>query len=140
MDSERVSDVMGRMVDLLRRRLGGLRLVYWFGSTATGTAFCGDDSDLDIAFYAMDPVGGSLRYELLIEASVMAGCSVDLVDLRAASTVLMWQVLESGRLVYESDPRFTADFEVMILARYCALTEERHELLESIQQQGYIHA
>jgi len=140
MDSERLSIAVERIVELLRCRLGGLRLVYWFGSTASEGVFRDDESDLDLAFYAMDRMSVPLRYELLSEASLLAGCSVDLVDLRAASTVMSWQVLESGRLVYGSDSRFVAEFEVMILSRYCAFAEERHELLESIQQQGYVHA
>lgn len=138
MDSERVSSAVESIVELLRRRLTGVQLVYLFGSSATGLN--DSESDLDIAFLGADTLDGELRYELLMEASSVVGCAVDLIDLRVTSTVLMCQVLESGRLVYESNPRFTAGFEVMILARYCALTEERHELLDSIRQQGYIHA
>lgn len=126
------------VVDLLRSEVADLQVVYLFGSTASGNQ--GFDSDVDLAFLAGSKFKPSSYYDLLVKASSVFSQRLDLIELRTASTVLQYQVLESGRVIYESDPSLTARFEVTVLAMYCALNEERRDLIETIRQQGLIHA
>lgn len=120
----------------LRQTVPGLLAVYQFGSTATGTARA--DSDLDLAVLAGEPLPFEIRLSLIGELSEIARREVDLVDLRRVLIVLVRQVLEDGRLLYARDNTAVAHFETTALARYCALNEERREVIEAITARGSV--
>jgi uncharacterized protein YutE (UPF0331/DUF86 family)/predicted nucleotidyltransferase len=86
---------------LLKNRMTGLLAVYAFGSRVHGTA--GTDSDLDLAVLVEGKLDPVLLFELAGELEDIAGCRVDLVDLRAASTVMQYQVLTTGRSLWARD-------------------------------------
>jgi len=89
---------------------------YLFGSVAKGSA--GRLSDIDIAVY-LDPSqisqanGYGYKSELLVDLQAVLKDKVDLVILNEASTVLGYQVLKTGTLVY------------------CALESERRKFHEN---------
>src|SRR3546814_3219702 len=70
------------IIEILRVRIPDLFAIYAFGSRIHGTA--GPDSDLDfavlVAGYA-EPLG---LFDLAADLADVAGCAVDLLDLRAA--------------------------------------------------------
>lgn len=68
--------------------------IYAFGSRVQGTA--GEGSDLDLAVLVRGYVDPLVLWELASEAADIAGCPVDLLDLRRASTVMQQQVLTIG--------------------------------------------
>ena len=76
---------------------------YLFGSVAKESA--GRLSDIDIAVY-LDPVmipeagGYGYQSELIVELQAILKDKVDLVVLNEAPTVLRFQVLKSGSLIY----------------------------------------
>lgn len=76
---------------------------YLFGSVAKGTA--GKLSDIDIAVF-LDPLhirqdcGYGYKSELLVELRALLASEVDLVILNDVSTVLKFQVLKSGILIF----------------------------------------
>ncbi len=76
---------------------------YLFGSVAKESA--GRFSDIDIAVY-LDPVmipeagGYGYQSELIVELQATLKDKVDLVILNEAPTVLKFQVLKSGSLIY----------------------------------------
>lgn len=76
---------------------------YLFGSVAKGTS--GNLSDTDIAIY-IDPCqlprdgGYGYQSELLVELQAVLAGKVDVVILNSASTILKFQVLKSGILIY----------------------------------------
>lgn len=70
---------------LLRQRLPGLLAIYAFGCRVAGTV--GPASDLDLAVL----VGG---YADPLQRWELAGCPVDLLDFRAASTVMQYASLQ----------------------------------------------
>jgi predicted nucleotidyltransferase len=110
--------------------------IYCFGSKVMGSAH--DESDLDLAVllpgYA-DPASLWKLSEVLVP---IAGCEVDLVDMRAASTVMQYQVLMNGRRLLAKQPE--ADlFECFVLSEKTALDEARAGLLKDIGKRGRIY-
>lgn len=110
--------------------------LYAFGSRVHGTA--GPASDLDLAVlvggYA-DPVA---LWQLAGALADLAGCDVDLLDLRAASTVMQYQVLTTGQRLWARDHRVD-QFESFVLSEKTALDEARSGLLADIQKEGRVY-
>lgn len=125
------------LVELIRDAVPDVIAVYLFGSMGReeGSA----ESDLDLALLAdrlLDPIS---RWELQERLATVAGRDVDLVDLRAASSVLRVQVLRDARLLLERDPNARALFEATALSSYAHLNEERRGIIEDILRSGRIH-
>lgn len=121
----------------LHNRLPALSAVYLFGSHAQGAA--GPDSDLDLAFLAegasVDPV---TLWQLAGELADISGCPVDLVDLRAASTVLQYQIITTGQRLWARDTQ-AALYESFILSEKIELDTARAGLLSDIAKEGRVH-
>jgi len=64
---------------------------------------------------------------------------VDLVDLRAASTVMRAQVLASDRVLYEADTNVRQRFEMHALSMYADLNETRAAILKDIHRRGQVY-
>lgn len=126
------------LLDLLRNRVSGLVAVYVFGSSETGGAHAA--SDLDMAVLASSRLDPMIRWELQQDLAQRAGRSVDLVDLRSASTVMQMQVVSTGRLLLSVDPVEVDRFEMYVFADYCRLNEERRAILDDVKRRGRIHA
>lgn len=80
-----------------------IMFAYLFGSIARGTA--GKLSDIDIAIYVGPfclPQTGAYGYqsEMLVELQALLKRKVDVVLLNYASTMLKFQVLKNGSLIY----------------------------------------
>jgi len=120
----------------LHARLPCLLAIYFFGSRAEGAA--GPDSDLDIAILNDGPLDPVDLWDLASGLAEIAGCPVDLVDLRSASTVLQYQVLTKGLRMWALDAR-AGIYEAFILSEKTALDARRAGLLEDIAKDGRIH-
>lgn len=120
----------------LRQHLPTLLGVYAFGSQVQGTATVGSDLDLAVLVegYA-DPVQ---LWELASELEDIAGCPVDLLDLRAASTVMQYQILMFGVDWWEKDVR-AGLFVAAMLSEKMYLNEARAGLLADIARDGRIY-
>ena len=68
----------------------------------------------------------------------LAGCPVDLIDLRAASTVMQYQVITTGQRWWALDSQ-AALWEAAVLSDKTELDEARRPLLEDIAREGRIH-
>ncbi len=130
---ERLDDVLG----LVRERLPGLVALYLFGSAATGETHA--HSDVDLAFLGVEPLPACERFDLQEQAASLLGRSVDLVDLRAASTVLRMQVVSTGRLLWEGDADERGRFEDLAFSSYARLNEERRAIVEQARREGTVH-
>ena len=120
-------DVIERTVRTLQARLPGLLAGYGFGSRVQGTE--GPDSDLDMAVRVAGHAG---------ELADIAGCAVDLLDLRAASTVMQYQVVTQGERWWAQDAQ-AAMFESAILSEKTALDTARAGLLADIRERGTVY-
>ncbi len=124
------------LLQTLHARVPNLLAVYAFGSRVQGTA--GAESDLDLAVLVAGYAEPVALWELAGDLADPAGCPVDLVDLRAASTVLQYQVITTGRRWWARDVQ-AALYEAAILSEKTALDTARAGLLADIQREGTIY-
>lgn len=126
-----------RACALIREAVPAVAAVYLFGSAASGVEASG--SDVDLAFLSARPLAGEVRWELQERIAAAYGRDVDLVDLRAASTVMRKEVVATGRVLLDADPTARALFEAVAFGAYARLNEERRGILEDVRKRGTIH-
>jgi predicted nucleotidyltransferase len=126
-----------RFVAHLQSEVPGLALVYLFGSAAGGSARAA--SDLDVAFLADAAPAPMQRFRVQEDLARVLGRDVDLVDLRAASTVMRAEVLRTGRVLFERSRPERDRFEMHTCSAYALLNEERHGILDDIRRRGSIY-
>ncbi len=124
------------IVSALRLRLPTLLAIYLFGSHATGQA--GMDSDLDLAVLVEGKLEPLATWELAQSLADTCGCDVDLIDLRAASTVLQYQVITTGYRLWNKDVQASL-YECAILSQKTELDTSRAGLLEDIEREGRVY-
>jgi predicted nucleotidyltransferase len=120
----------------LRDRLPGLLAIYLFGSHASGDSNA--DSDLDLAVLLPGTADPLLIWRLSGELADIADVPVDLVDLRAASTVMQHQIVTKGQRLWARSLE-AGLFEAFVLSEKTALDTARAGLLQDIQKEGFIH-
>ncbi len=124
------------LIQTLQARVPNLLAIYAFGSRITGTA--GPDSDLDLAVLVAGYAEPLALFGLAGDLADAAGCAVDLLDLRAASTVMQYQVITTGQRWWARDAQ-AALFEAAVLSEKTALDTARAGLLADIQQRGTVY-
>jgi uncharacterized protein len=120
-------------VQTLQAGVPHLLAIYAFGSRVHGTA--APDSDLDLAVLV---AGLAEPLALWALTGELAGCAVDLLDFRAASTVMQYQIITTGERWWARDAR-AALFEAAVLSQKTALDTACAGLLADIQQKGFIY-
>lgn len=133
-----MSSVLNReaILRMLRDRVPGMLALYAFGSRIQGSAR--PDSDLDLAVLVAGYADPLALWALAGELEEVAGCPVDLLDLRAASTVMQYQVITTGERWWRCD--VLADlFEAAVLSEKTELDTARAGLLADIAQRGSVH-
>jgi len=136
------------LIQTLQARVPNLLAIYAFGSRITGTAghafgsritgTAGPDSDLDLAVLVAGYAEPLALFGLAGDLADAAGCAVDLLDLRAASTVMQYQVITTGQRWWARDAQ-AALFEAAVLSEKTALDTARAGLLADIQQRGTVY-
>lgn len=124
------------IVSTLRASLPGLLAVYAFGSRMQGNA--GPQSDLDLAVLVEGYADPLQLWQLASDLAELAHCPVDLLDLRAASTVMQYQVATTGQRWWVRDIQAPL-FEAAILSEKTALDTARAGLLADIRNEGTIY-
>lgn len=124
------------LIHSLQTRIPDLLAIYAFGSRIQGTARL--DSDLDLAVLVAGYADPLILFEVANELADVAGYAVDLLDLRAASTVMQYQIITTGERWWTLDMQ-AALFEASILSEKTALDEARAGLLTDIRQRGTVY-
>ncbi|MEH6490665.1 type VII toxin-antitoxin system MntA family adenylyltransferase antitoxin [Halopseudomonas sp.] len=124
------------ILKLLRNTVPSLSAVYLFGSQASGQA--GPESDLDLAILADTPPDAVGLWTLAGQLADIAGCHVDLLDLRAASTVMQYRIVTTGERLWERDSG-AALYESFILSEKTDLDEARAGVLEDVSRTGTVY-
>ena len=116
-----------------------IQAVYLHGSW--GTEFERADSDIDLALLCQTPIGlnQQIRIEQALRLHVAAGVEIDLADLRHADSVFAAHVVTEGRRLLVADRPATEQFEMLALAKYARLNEERAGILSDIKARGTIY-
>ena len=125
-------------VSFLKETVPGLLVVYRFGSEAQGTARPG--SDIDLAVLALNRLAPNMLVELQQGLATTLHRDVDLIDLRAVSTVMQMQVLSTGECVFSGDDGARELFEMVVYASYARLNEERSGILDDVRTRGSVYA
>lgn len=124
------------LVEMLCMRLDGLLAIYAFGSRVHGTA--DEHSDLDLAVLVQGYADPLVLWALASEAEEIAGCPVELLDLRRASTV-MQQVLTKGERWWAAHGDEAGLFECAALSEKLELDRARAALLRDIERDGRVY-
>jgi uncharacterized protein len=111
--------------------------IYAFGSRIQGTAR--PDSDLDLAILVPTYTDTLQRWDVAQQLAMALGCEVDLLDMRAASTIMQYQVLITGQCLWAQQPA-AALFECFVLNEKLDFDAARAGLLADIAQTGSIYA
>jgi uncharacterized protein len=123
----------------VQKRLPLVLAVYAFGSRVVDNGqHASTHSDLDLAVLVEGYADPITLFELSGELADITGCSVDLLDLRAASTVMQHQILTSGQRLWAKDVR-AGLFEAAMLTEKLHLNEMRQGLVEDIQARGFVY-
>lgn len=126
----------GTVVVTLRAAFPQALAIYAFGSRMLGTAQA--DSDLDLAVLVPAYAQPLQLWDVANQLSGVVGCAVDLLDLRAASTVMQYQVITQGRLLWASQPD-AGLFECFVLSEKNNLDAARAGLLNDIATEGKVY-
>ncbi|MCW3488910.1 type VII toxin-antitoxin system MntA family adenylyltransferase antitoxin [Dethiobacter alkaliphilus] len=120
-----------RIIDKLKHpdfaefcRQNNIDLAMLFGSRATGTAR--ENSDFDVAIlldrriYPADTLarGGCKRTILLNLVDYLASSRIDLVVLNDASSFLVYQIIQTGQVLYEKNPAEFARLASLAIRQY----------------------
>ena len=124
------------IVQALQTQIPHLLAIYAFGSRVHGSAR--PDSDLDLAVLVAGYAEPLALWTLANDMAEIAGCPVDLLDLRAASTVMQYQIIITGERWWARDAQ-AALFEAAVLSEKTALDTARAGLLADIQKEGTIY-
>ena len=110
--------------------------IYAFGSQVQGTA--GPESDLDLAVLVPGYASPQALWEHSGSLADLAHCPVDLIDLRAASTVMQYQIITTGRVLWSGGLN-AGLFESYVLSEKLELDVARAGLLADIARDGRIY-
>ena len=126
-----------QLVTLIRKRFPLALAIYAFGSQVQGHG--NEQSDLDLAVLVAGYAEPLALWDVSGQLADLVACPVDLLDLRAASTVMQYQVITTGRRLWSAG--LPADlFECFVLSEKTALDEARATLLADIAKTGRIYA
>ncbi len=125
-----------KIIQTLQSRIPDLLAIYAFGSRVQGTAH--SESDLDLAVLVAGYAEPLTLWELSGDLADLAGCLVDLLDFRAASTVMQYQITTTGERWWTRDQQ-AALFEAAILSEKTELDTARAGLLADIQKTGKVY-
>lgn len=125
-----------RICDLLLAHIPHILGIYAFGSRIHGTANA--ESDLDLAVLVAGYAAPLQLWDIANQLATELHYDVDLLDLRAASTVMQYQVITTGIRLWKKDIQCDL-FEVYVLSEKTELDEARAPLLEQIKKEGSIY-
>ena len=101
------------------KKMGAIKLCYLFGSVVSQKMT--PESDIDIAVYVDTLPSLETRMQVLGQLESILHRPVDLVFLKGGSTILAYQILKYGELIYAADTQFEKQFVMQMLTDYCEL-------------------
>lgn len=131
-----------QLIQLILNTWPDTQAIYLFGSW--GTEYERPESDVDIAVLLPAPqakkAGSLILTDLHYALQSLLNREVDLINLRQAPTVLQKEVVMAGRRIY-CIPGIVADeFELLVLALYQKLNEERAGILAEGMSSGRFYS
>jgi len=128
-----------RTVLLLQHKLPKLMAIYAFGSLVQDHGHgARPNSDLDLAVLVEGYADPLELFKLSGAVADLVGRPVDLLDLRAASSVMQHQILMHGERLWASDVR-AGLFEAAMLTEKLHLDEARRGLMKDVLARGSVY-
>ncbi len=129
-----------RIIDYLLEKGDDVHSIYLFGSRADQSNFT-DDSDWDIALLSGHHAGfKSLDiWELQLGISAELDIKVDLVDFRNVSTLLQFEILKSGVLLWSQNENAAREVEAQLLGEYQDFHASQRAIMSSIHQRRKVY-
>ena len=121
------------MLNLLQEALPEIKLVYLFGSKATGADT--HQSDIDLAVLTSQKIDNVLRWKLGEKLARYFKQDVDLVDLRQASPVIRMQIVNQGDCLFAKSTFEKDWFEMQTISMYIDVNEMRQPIIEAMYPQ-----
>ena len=127
------------VISILRSHQPNLMAIYAFGSRVSGDANA--NSDWDLAVLVAGYVEPGVLWELSGTLADVTGTDVDLIDLRAASTVLQFQVLTLGERWWlrADSATLVGVWEAAMLSEMTELNSARAGVMADIAVSGVIY-
>lgn len=126
----------GPVVEHVRNVFPDALGVYAFGSRIAGTS--NTESDLDLAVLLPGYAPAMALWDTAQALAGIAGCEVDLVDLRAAGSIMQHQILTTGLRLWGVDPA-AGVFEAFALTEKLDFDAARADLVADIVREGHVH-
>ncbi len=124
------------IIHTLKQNLPNLIAIYAFGSQIKNTAHA--MSDLDLAVLIAGTIEPLKLWKIANELANQLDTDIDLIDLRAASTVMQYQIISTGQLLYQQKNQIDL-FRAFVLSEKTELDNARKNLLNRINRQGFIY-
>jgi predicted nucleotidyltransferase len=127
------------LLSLLQQRLPMLMAAYAFGSRIKDAGqYANGESDLDLAVLVEGYADPVLLFQLAGDLADIAHCHVDLLDIRATSTVMQNQILTQGQRLWAKDLR-AGLFEAAMLNEKIYFDQSRQRLMHDVMERGSIY-
>lgn len=127
------------LLSLLQQRLPMLMAAYAFGSRIKNAGqYANRESDLDLAVLVEGYADPVLLFQLAGDLADIAHCHVDLLDIRATSTVMQNQILTQGQRLWAKDLR-AGLFEAAMLNEKIYFDQSRQRLIHDVMERGSIY-
>ncbi|NLY30123.1 MAG: nucleotidyltransferase domain-containing protein [Firmicutes bacterium] len=111
-----------------------LKLLAYFGSYMT--EFYNEESDIDIAYLAEEPLSIDEKMVLLRELIIVHRKSeIDLVDLQTADPLLRYEIATSGRPFYEKEDGLFERLSLFYIKRTYELKPVIRERMKTIRRE-----
>lgn len=124
-------ETLDQKIEKLAREFD-LSLILLFGSQASGATHL--ESDVDLAILPEDELSAEEEIELNTKfCNLLQTDRVDTVNLKKASPLLLKQVLDNCKILFQKNPQVFSRFEARTLRKYQEakpLFEMRHEKLK----------
>jgi predicted nucleotidyltransferase len=127
---------VSEMPKIVCQLLPDVAAVYIFGST--GSKFEHAESDIDLAVLCAKKLMTTEKFAVQEKIAQLLHRDVDLIDLAGASTVLRFQIVSTGKLIFCQNKQACDFFETLVYSSYIRFNDERREILDDVKKRGRI--
>ncbi|MEI6729170.1 MAG: hypothetical protein WCK98_06025 [bacterium] len=78
-------------------------------------------------------------FDIKNELANLLNIEVDLLDMREVSEVVNFQIVNTGKPIYQAKDFLKDEFELQIIQKYFQLNDDRKEILEKILKQKSVY-
>ncbi len=125
------------IVATLRHQLPGIEAIYRYGSA--GGMYERQDSDIDLAVLADQPLDWRMQGRLAGELEALTGRPIDLNDMRRLPVTLRVQIVTGGVRLFAAHPARAEAYDSQVLSEYAELNQFRRPILDDIRARGAIY-